>query len=216
MVARIENLLDLMDESLSYSMVSTSLINPDIVLPHQLFRERHGLPEIPPGHGPEPREYVTDGARGLVDLDWSQQTPIFHPDNINHDPRFSQYPYQEEDTLMAPPTNTKRLCNCLPVTYSHEPAQIPGSPWSTHTDTDTGMEMGGLSMAPGGPDTCHIAPRASAPLVAQGSMSTLDLAATVARGVAAAATQILERFAWLPPVNEADRSPLLYFVLENV
>ena len=36
-------------------------------------------------------------------------------------------------------------------------------------------------------------------------MSTPDLAATVARGVAAAATEILERFTWPPQVNEADR-----------
>ena len=38
-----------------------------------------------------------EGAQGLVDLDWSQCTPIFHPDNIDHDPRFSQYPFQEGD-----------------------------------------------------------------------------------------------------------------------
>ena len=69
-----------------------------------------------------------DGARGLVDLDWSQHMPIFHPDDINHDPQFTQYPFQEGDNYddddeedmevesrllggagdasMAPPTNT--------------------------------------------------------------------------------------------------------------
>ena len=46
-------------------------------------------------------------------------------------------------------------------------------------------------MAPGGPDPRHVPPRAKA-LTAPGSMSTLELAATVAHGVAAAATQILE------------------------
>ena len=40
-----------------------------------------------------------DGARGLIDLDWSQRTPIFHPDDINRDPRFTQYPFQEGDDL---------------------------------------------------------------------------------------------------------------------
>ena len=40
MVARIENSLDLTEESPSYSVVPTSLVNPDIVLPHSLFRER--------------------------------------------------------------------------------------------------------------------------------------------------------------------------------
>ena len=52
-VTRIENSLDLTEESPSYSMVPTSLVNPDIVLPHSLFLECRGLPEIPPGRNPE-------------------------------------------------------------------------------------------------------------------------------------------------------------------
>ena len=48
-VTRVENSLDLTEESPSYSVVPTSLVNPHIVLPHSLFRERQGLPEIPPG-----------------------------------------------------------------------------------------------------------------------------------------------------------------------
>ena len=171
-----------------------SLINLDIVLPHHEFREHCGLPELPSGRGPKPREYVMDGVRGLVDLDWSQRTPIFHPDEIDRDPRFSQYPYQEDDpeyddeeemeteyqsvpqggvgdATMAPPTNTRCRCNRPLATYSFQPAQTLGSPRSTHTDTDTAMEMGGLSMAPGGPGTCQVALRAKAP-IAQGSMST--------------------------------------------
>ena len=48
-VAQIENSLDLMEESPSYSIIPTSLVNPDIVLPHNLFLERRGLPEIPLG-----------------------------------------------------------------------------------------------------------------------------------------------------------------------
>ena len=209
-VARIENSLDLTEESPSYSIIPTSLVNPDIVLPHRLFRERRGLPEIPPGHNPEPREYEMDGAWGLVDLDWSQHPPIFHPDDIDRDPRFSQYPFQEgddydddeeedmeveswppggaSDASMAPPTNTRHTYQRLPATYSFESAQTLGSPQSTHTDTDTAMEMGGLSMAPRGPDFHRITPRASVPLVGQGTMSTPDLATSVARGVAAAAT----------------------------
>ena len=79
---------------------------------------------------------------------------------------------------------------------------------STHTDTDTAMEMGGLSMAPGGPDTRCMAPRTGVPPVAQGAMSTPDLATSIARGVVAAATQILERFTWPPLVNEADHPPV--------
>ena len=68
-VARVENSLDLTKESPSYPMVPTSLVNLDIVLPHSLFRECQGLPEIPTGQNPEPREYEMDGAWGLIDLD---------------------------------------------------------------------------------------------------------------------------------------------------
>ena len=125
-----------------------------------------------------------DGAQGLIDLDWSQRTPIFHPDDINRDPWFTQYPLQEGDDLddddeeemeverwplggagdasMAPPSNTRCIYQCLPATYSFESAQTPGSPQSTHTDTDTAMEMGSLSMAPRGPDLRQVTPRASA------------------------------------------------------
>ena len=63
-------------------------------------------------------------------------------------------------------------------------------------------------MAPGGPDLRHVTPRASAPPVTQRTMSTPDLATTVAREVAAAATQILERFTRPPQVNEADHPPV--------
>ena len=111
------------------------------------------------------------------------------------------------DALMVPPTNTRHRCNRLPVTYSFEFVQTPGSSRSTQTDTDTAMEMGSLSMAPGGPGTCHVALRANAPIT-QGSMSTPDLAATVARGVAATATELLEKYVRPPPVNEADRLPV--------
>ena len=225
-VAWIKNSLDLTKESLLYSVVPTSLVNPDIVLPHSLFWEHQGLPEIPTGQNPEPREYEMDGAPGLIDLDWSQCTPIFHQDDIDRDPWFTQYPFQEGDDLddndkeemevegwpsggasdasIAPPTNTQRIYQHLPVTYSFESAQTLGLPQSTHTDTDTAMEMGGLSMAPRGPDLHHITPRGSAPLVTQRTMSTPDLAATLARGVVAAATEILERFTRPPQVNEAD------------
>ena len=230
LVHRLENMLDLTLESPSYSMVPTSLVNPDIVLPHHEFWKCHGLPELPQGRGPEQREYTMDGARGLVDLDWSQWTPIFHPDDIDRDPRFNQYPYPDDDldyedeeemetdyqnappggtgdARVATPASARHRCYRPPATYSMHTSQgqTSGSPRSTHTDTDTAMEMGGLSMAPGGPETRRVPPRAKAP-TAPGSMSTLELATTVARGVAAAATQILERYA--RPPNEAECPPV--------
>ena len=94
-----------------------------------------------------------------------------------------------------------------PATYSMHTSQgqTSGSPQSIHMDTDTAMEMGGLSMAPGGPETRRVLPRAKAP-TAPLSMSTPELAASVAHGVAAAATQILERY--IRPANEAEHPPL--------
>ena len=111
------------------------------------------------------------------------------------------------DASMAPPSNTRRTYQRLPVTYSLESAQTLGSPQSTHTDTDTAMEMGGLSMAPRGPDLHHVTLRAS------GAISIPELAATVARGVAATAMEILERFTQPPQVNEADH-PLVDMVAD--
>ena len=230
LVHRLENMLDLTLESSSYSMVPTSLVNPDIVLRHHEFRKHRGLPELPPGHGPEQREYSMDGVRGLVDLDWSQQTLIFHPDDINQDPHFNQYPYPDDDLdydndeemetdyQNTPPSGTgdARVATLASAghhyyrplaTYSMQMSQgqTSGLPQSTHTDTDTAMEMGGLSMTPRGPDTHHVPLRAKAP-TAPGSMTTPELAAPVARGVAVAATQILERYA--RPPNEAERPPV--------
>ena len=230
LVHRLENMLDLTLESPSYSMVPTSLVNPDIVLPYHEFRKHRGLPELPPGRGPEQREYSMDRARGLIDLDWSQRTPIFHPDDIDRDPRFNQYPYPDDDldydddeemetdyqnappggagdARVTTPASAGHHYYRPPATYSMQTSQgrTLGSPRSTHTDTDMAMEMGGLSMAPGGPDTHLVLPRAKA-LTAPGSMSTPELAAMVARGVAAAATQILERYT--QPPNEAERPPV--------
>ena len=94
------------------------------------------------------------GAWGLIDLDWSQHMPIFHPDEIDRDLQFTQYPFQEGDNLddddddeemevkswplggagdasMAPPSNTQCIYQCLPATSSFESAHIltPTSPW---------------------------------------------------------------------------------------
>ena len=87
-----------------------------------------------------------DRAQGLIDLNWSQRMPIFHLDDIDRDPRFSQYPFQEGedfddddeemevesrppggagDASMAPLTGTRCYYQCLPATYSFESAQTP-------------------------------------------------------------------------------------------
>ena len=96
-VARIENTLDLTDESPTYPLVPTSLHNQEIVLHPRLFWEQWGLLELRPCCMPEPREYELDGARGLIDLSWFQWAPQMQPNDIDRDPRYSQYPYQEAD-----------------------------------------------------------------------------------------------------------------------
>ena len=97
MVEQIENTLDLTDESPTYSLVPTSLHNLEIILHPRLFWEQRGLPELPPSHMPEPWEYELDGTRGLIDLLWSQRAPQMQLDDIDRDPRYSQYLYQEAD-----------------------------------------------------------------------------------------------------------------------
>ena len=111
------------------------------------------------------------------------------------------------DACVATPASAGCCCHRPPATYAMytSQGQTSGMPRSTHTDTDTAMEMGGLSMAPGGPETRHVPPRTKA-LTAPGTLSTPELAATVARGVAEAATQILERYA--RPPNEAEHPPV--------
>ena len=149
-VAQIENTLDLTDESPTYPLVPTSLCNPEIVLPHRLFWEQRSLPELPPSRMSEPREYELDGTWGLIDLSWSQQAPQVQPDDIDRDPRYSQYPYQEADkyeedeedkevderapgktgsACMAAPTSTRCSYRCLEATYAYpRQDQTPGSP----------------------------------------------------------------------------------------
>ena len=184
-VAQIENTLDLSDESPSYPMVPTSLCNPEIVLPPRLFWEQWGLPEPPPSHMPEPREFNVDGIHGLLDLSWFQWAPQVQPDDINKDPRYSQYLYQEADEYeedeedmevdewalgkaggarMAAPTGTQHPYHHPEATYSYSMAdQTLGSPHSIQTDTDIAMEMGGLGMRSGRPETCRVMPQTEAP-----------------------------------------------------
>ena len=51
-VARIENILNLTDESPTYPLVPTYLRNLEIVLHPRLFREQRDLPELPPSRMP--------------------------------------------------------------------------------------------------------------------------------------------------------------------
>ena len=215
-VARIKNTLDLTDESPTYPLVPTSLCNLEIVLHPRLFWEQCSLPELPPSRMPEPREYELDGAQGLIDLSWSQRAPQMVMDDIDRDPRYSQYPYQEADDYeeeeedmevderalgktgsahIAVPTST-RCSYCRPeATYAFlRQDQTPGSPRSIHMDTDMAMEMGGLGMGTSRSETCRVMPRMEALQDQTRMLSAPDLVSSLTKGMTEAATQILEKF----------------------
>ena len=216
-VARIENTLDLTDKSPTYPLVPTSLHNPDIVLHPRLFREQRSLPELPHCSMPEPWEYELDGAQGLIDLLWSQRVPQIQLDDIDRDPRYSQYPYQEADeyeendeedmevdervlgktgsTCMAAPTSTRHSYRCPEATYAFpRQDQTPGSPHSIHTDTHRAMEMGGLGMGTSRSETHRVMPQTKALPEQTRMLSAPDLVSSLTKGMTEAATQILEKF----------------------
>ena len=133
-IARIENSLDLFLQGMAYQMILMSLLNPEIVLPPKVFREREGLPEVPPGHIPQPRDYMFDGTQGLVDLSWEQRVLVIQQDDIDKNPLYNQYPYQEADNYNDEgeemevddrmPGNAGDAC----VAAGLSPAKYPGDP----------------------------------------------------------------------------------------
>ena len=213
---QIENTLDLSDESPSYPMVPTSLRNPEIILPLRLFWEQRGLLEPPPSHMPEPRKLNVDGARALLDLSWSQRAPQVQPDDINKDPRYLQYPYQEADEYEEDEEDMEvderasgkaggtQCPYCHPeATYSYSMAdQTPSSPHSIHTDTDMAMEMGGLGMSSSRTETHRVMPWAEPPQKQTRMLSAPGLVSSITKGMTAAVAEILERFAHPPPVDD--------------
>ena len=105
---------------------------------------------------------------------------------------------------MAAPTSTRCSYHHLEATYSYpRPDQTPGSPRSVHTDTDVAMEMGDLGMGSGLTGTRMAMPRREAPPEQTRVLSTLDLVSSITKGMMAAATEILEKFTWPPPVDDA-------------
>ena len=106
-------------------------------------------------------------------------------------------------THMAAPTGTLCPYHCPEATYSYSMAdQTPGSPRSIHTDTDVAMEMGGLGMSPGRSETHRVMPQIEAPQKQTRMLSAPDLVSSITKGMTAAATEILERFAHPPPVDD--------------
>ena len=216
MVAWIDNTLNLTDESPTYLLVPTSLCNPEIILHPRLFPEQRGLPELPPSHTPEPREYELDGTRGLIDLSCSQREPQVVTDDIDRDPRYSQYLYQEADDYeeeeedmevgkqalgktgsvrMAAPTSTQHSYHHPEATYTFpRQDQTPGSPRNIHMDTDMAMKMGGLGMGTSRSETHRVMPGTEALQDQTRMLSASDLVSSLTKGMMEATTQILEKF----------------------
>ena len=106
-------------------------------------------------------------------------------------------------THMAAPTNTQCPYDCPTATYSYPMAdQTPGSSCSIHADTDVAMEMGGLGMSSGRSETHRVMPRIEAPQKQTRMLSAPDLVSSITKGMTAAVTEILERFAGPPPVDD--------------
>ena len=38
-----------------------------------------------------------DSAQGLLDISWEQRVPLIQLDDVDKDPLYNQYPYQEAD-----------------------------------------------------------------------------------------------------------------------
>ena len=212
-IARIENSLDLSLQSTVYSMVLISLLNAEIVLPPKTFQERQGLTEVPPGHMPQPHDYVFDSTQGLVNVSWLQRVPPIQPDNIDKNLLYNQYPYQEADdydddeedmevddrmpgnagdACVAVSTSTQRPYHCPLVSYATHTEQPPGSPRSIHTDTDAAMEF----------DTLKVTAGNAPPQGPASELSTLDFVNHLTKVMANAAAEVFDGLAQPPLVTD--------------
>ena len=170
-VARIENMLDLdclsaREFPVPFNPILCSLRNPDIILHPEEFTKRQALPPPAPGRVKPARDYDVDGAVGLVDVSWTQRIPDIVEDDIDKDPRYNQYPYQEgdevdeeEDMDVEEPAASDAGASMFRVNpngHHRQPGAeyelgggecTPGiTPRSTHTDTDAAAEFDTLQV----------------------------------------------------------------------
>ena len=222
-VARIKNTLDLSNKSPSYLMVPTSLCNLEIVLPLRLFWEQWDLPEPPPSHMPEPWEFNIDGTRALLDLSWSQQAPQVQPDDIDKDPRYSSI-RTRKPTSMKKMKRTWRWMNghqvklvapiWLPQLASSAPTTtqklLTLTPWQTRlwvypvVSTLIRMwpwrwEVWVWALADQKPQGYALG---RTPKKQTRMLSAPDLVSSITKGMTMAVTEILERFAHPPLVDD--------------
>ena len=104
--------------------------------------------------------------------------------------------------VWPPQPSTRRLYYRPEATYSHpRPDQTPGLPWSIHTDMDVAMEMGDLDMGSSS-EARKVIPHMEAPPKQTGMLLAPDLVTSITKGTVAVATEIIERFACPPPVDD--------------
>ena len=177
---RVQNSQDLDDLSarefsVPYNPIPCSLKNPDIILHPEEFAKRRNLPPPAPGRQKPARDYEVDGAVAMVDVSWSQRIPDLEEDDIDRDPRYNQYPYQEGDELDeeedmdtaeatatgtgAPPPRAYSVGHRPEAEYeSGDGGGTPGfTPRSTHTDTDAATEFDTLRVGTPHPEHRHVA-----------------------------------------------------------
>ena len=199
---------------MAYLIDPTSLPNPEIVLPPRAFREWCCLPEVPPGCLPQPQDYSFKGTQGLIDLSREQRVLVIQQDDIDKNPLYTQYLYQEtgqyddneeemeiddqmpanaRDAHMAAPTSTQHPYHHLLASYATYTQQALGLPQSIHTDTDAAMEF----------DTLKVIVRAAPPQGPAKELSALDLVNHLTKVMANATTEVIDRLAKPPPVTDA-------------
>ena len=110
---------------------------------------------------------------------------------------------------MAAPTSTQCPYHRAEATYSYSMAdQTLGSPCRIHTDTDAAMEIGGLSVSSGRPDTRKVAPWVEVPPESTRMLSAPDLVTSITKGMTAMVTEILESFVHPLRVDDATDAAL--------
>ena len=149
-----------------------------------------------------------DGAQGLIDLSWEQWVPVIQQDDINKNPLYNQYQYQEaddydddeeemevDDWMLGNATDARMAASIrrLPASYATYKEQAPGSPRSIHKDTDAVMEF----------DTLQVTARSAPP---QGPAK--ELVNHLTKVMANAATEVIDGLAHPLPVTDATNATL--------
>ena len=163
---------------------------------------------------PQPWNYTFDSAQGLIDISWEQRVPPIQLDDIDKDPLYNQYPYQEADVYddneeemevddrlpggamdacMATPIGTQWPYHRPPVSYTTFTQQALGSHQSIHTDTDAGMEF----------DTLKVTARATPPQGLAKEVSAPDLVNQLTKIMAGAAAEVIDGLTQPPLVTHA-------------